>query len=58
MPSRAEILSIHKAGTDALVAWVEQLLANQATLEQQVQVLTVRVRELEARLNRDSRNSH
>ena len=62
MPSRDEILSIYQAGPDALVAWVEQLLAvqagqmahllaNQAKLEQQVQVLT-------ARLQKDSHNSH
>ena len=54
MPSRDEILSIYHAGPDALVAWVEQLLtvqadqmaqlrANQAKLEQQVQVLTARL---------------
>ncbi len=69
MPSRAEILSIYHAGPEALVVWVEQLLvtqagqteqllANQARLEQQVQVLTVRLTELEARLNQDSHNSH
>ena len=62
MPSRDEILSMYQAGPDALVAWVEQLLAvqaaqmaqllaNQAKLEQQVQVLT-------ARLQKDSHNSH
>jgi transposase len=69
MPSRDEILSVYQAGPDALVAWVEQLLAahagqleqllaNQAMLEQQVQVLTARLTELEARLNKDSHNSH
>jgi transposase len=51
------------------VAWVEQLLvghagqveqlrANQVRLEQQVQALTARLAELEARLNKDSHNSH
>ena len=50
MPSRDEILSIYEAGPDALVAWVEQLLADRATLEQQVQVLTARLTELETRL--------
>jgi len=41
-----------------MVALVEQLLATQATLEQQVTGLTARVTELEARLNKDSHNSH
>src|SRR3989304_2673601 len=41
-----------------MVALVEQLLATQATLEQQVTGLTVRVTELEARLTKDSHNSH
>ena len=72
MPSRDEILSIYQAGPDAVVAWVGQLLAsqadlraqllanqaNQAKLEQQVQVLTARLTELEVRLNKDSHNSH
>jgi transposase len=69
MPSRDEILSIYQAGPDALVVWVEQLLAahagqlaqllaNQAQLEQQVQGLTARLTELEARLKKDSHNSH
>ena len=69
MPSRDEILSVYQAGPDALVAWVEQLLAaqvgqleqlraKQALLEQQVQGLTARLTELEARLNKDSHNSH
>lgn len=80
MPSRDEILSIYQAGPDALVAWVEhllavqagqteqllaaqaqqtaQLLVNQALLEQQVQILTARLAELETRLKHDSHNSH
>src|SRR3989337_2892299 len=69
MPSRDEILSVYQAGPDALVAWVEQLLAaqvgqleqlraKQALLEQQVQALTARLTELEARLNKDRHNSH
>lgn len=69
MASRDEILSVYQAGPDALVAWVEQLLAahadqlaqllaNQTQLEQQVQGLTTRLLELEARLNTDSHNSH
>jgi transposase len=69
MPSRDEILSVYQAGPDAMVAWVEQLLATHAgqlaqLLEaqtesgQQVQALAARVAELEARLKRDSHNSH
>jgi len=58
MPSRDEILAIYKAGPEALVVWIEQLLATQARLEQQVSGLTARVTELEARLNKDSHNSH
>src|SRR5579859_3541514 len=69
MPSRDEILSVYRAGPDAMVAWVEQLLATHAgqlaqLLEaqtesgQQVQALAARVAELEARLKRDSHNSH
>jgi transposase len=41
-----------------MVALVEQLLATQALLEQQVTDLTARVKELETRLNKDSHNSH
>ena len=58
MLSRDEILAIYQAGPDAMVALVEQLLTNQATLEQQVTGLTTRVTELEGRLNQDSHNSH
>ena len=58
MPSRDDILSIYQAGPEALVAWVEQLLATQAMLEQQVQVLTARLAELETHLKKDSHNSH
>src|SRR3972149_11050639 len=58
MLSRDEILAIYQAGPEAMVALVEQLLATQATLEQQVTGLTARVTELEARLNKDSHNSH
>jgi transposase len=58
MLSRDEILAIYAAGPDAVVAWVEQLLATQTRLEQQVSGLTARVAELEARLHKDSHNSH
>lgn len=56
--SREEILAIYAAGPEAVVDLVERLLAQQAELVQQVQVLTARVQELEARLNKDSHNSH
>jgi transposase len=58
MLSRDEILAIYRVGPEAMVALVEKLWATQVTLEQQVQVLTARVAELEARLNKDSHNSH
>ena len=56
--SREEILAIYAAGPEAVVELVERLLAQQAELVQQVQSLTARVQELEARLNKDSHNSH
>ena len=62
MPSRDAILAVYRAGPDALVAWVEQLLADQAqqigALTTQVADLTTRLVALEARLNQDSHNSH
>ena len=56
--SREEILAIYAAGPEAVVDLVERLLAQQAEMVQQVQILTARVQELEARLNTDSHNSH
>ncbi len=58
MLNREEILTIYAAGPEAMVALVEQLVAKQVELSQQVQVLTARVADLEAHLNRDSHNSH
>ena len=58
MMSRDEIVAMYRTGPAAMVALVEQLLATQVKLEQQVQVLTARLTELEARLNQDSHNSH
>ncbi len=62
MPSRDDILAVYQAGPDALVVWVEQLLADQAqqigALTTQVADLTTRLAALEARLNKDSHNSH
>ena len=51
MLSREEILGIYEAGPEAVVALVESLQAQQAEL-------MVRVQALEARLNKDSHNSH
>src|SRR3989338_8133623 len=58
MPSRDEIFSIYQSGPEALVAWVERWLGNQAQRGQQGQVLTGPLTELEARLNKNSHNSH
>jgi transposase len=62
MPSRDDILSVYQAGPDALVAWVEHLLREHAqqigALTTQVTDLTTRLAALEARLNKDSHNSH
>lgn len=62
MPSRNEILSVYQAGPDALVVWVEQLLAEHerqiGTLTTQLADLTTHLTALEARLNQDSHNSH
>lgn len=73
MPSRDEILAVYEAGPDALVAWVEQVTDAQqrqvaelvVQIEQlvgahqrQLANLTARLEQLEARLNKDSHNSH
>ena len=58
MLSREQILAIYEAGPEAVVGRVEQLLAEQNELVQQVQLLTARVQDLENRLNKDSHNSH
>jgi transposase len=55
MPSRDEILAVYEAGPDALVAWVEQLVG---VHQLEVAHLTARLEQLEARLNKDSHNSH
>jgi hypothetical protein len=57
MLTRDDILKVYAAGPGAVVALVEQLQATQAELRQQVQLLTARVADLEARLNKDSHNS-
>src|SRR3990172_3962414 len=66
MPSRDDILAVYQAGPDALVAWVKQLLATHADQlehlvglhQRQLANLTARIAQLEARLNKDSHNSH
>jgi transposase len=73
MLSRDEILAVYQAGPDALVAWVEQLLAahqrqvdaltshvEQLVAAQQLRLadLTARIEQWEARLGKDSHNSH
>src|SRR3989442_8017658 len=66
MLSREEILAVYQSGPEAVVALVEQLLATHAvqmeqlviTCERQVADLTARIEQLEARLNKDSHNSH
>src|SRR5689334_14995397 len=63
---REEILTVYEAGPDAVVALVEQLLAQHAEQmarlvaahQTQVAELTARIERLEARLNQDSHNSH
>jgi transposase len=55
MPSRDEILAVYAAGPDALVVWVEQLVGAH---QREVANLTARLEQLEARLNKDSHNSH
>jgi transposase len=53
-----QVTVAHQRQVAELVRQLEQRLAAQATLEQQVTGLTARVAELEARLNKDSHNSH
>ena len=55
MPSRDDILAVYQAGPEALVAWVEQLVGAH---QRQVANLTARIEQFEARLNKDSHNSH
>src|SRR5215211_8802001 len=66
MVTRDEIWAIYASGPDAVVALIEQLseghtrqLAELAQAHQlQVANLTARIEQLEARLNKDSHNSH
>ena len=66
MVTRDEILAIYASGPEAIVALIEQLMEAQAqqlaqlaqTHQVQVANLTARLEQLEARLNKDSHNSH
>lgn len=57
MMSRDEILAVYAAGPDAVVALVEHLLTRLNQQQQQIDALTARVQELEARLSQNSHNS-
>jgi hypothetical protein len=50
-----EFLAVYQAGQEALAAWVEQLVD---IYQQPVATLTVRLEQLEARLNKDSHNGN
>ena len=58
MLSPDDILAAYTAGLEAVIELVEALLVTQAELRQQVATVSARVAELEARLNKDSHNSH
>jgi transposase len=58
MMTRDEILAVYAAGPEPVVALVEALLARLTQQEEQLHALTTRVQELEARLAKDSHNSH
>jgi transposase len=55
MPSRDEILAAYQAGPEATVALVESVVT---TLQQEIATLSGQVAQLQARLNKDSHNSH
>ncbi|MEP7358861.1 MAG: IS66 family transposase [Anaerolineales bacterium] len=55
MPSRDEILAAYQAGPEATVVLVEAVVT---TLQQEITALSVQVAQLQARLNKDSHNSH
>lgn len=58
MLSREEILAVYETGPEAVVGLVERLQAQQVEWLAQIEILTARVQALEARLNKDSHNSH
>src|SRR5829696_2923225 len=55
--TRDEILAVYHAGPEAVIALVEHLLALLAQQQATIDRLDARVRELEARLGQNSRNS-
>lgn len=55
MPSRDEILAAYQAGPEATVALVEAVVTS---LQQEIAALSTQVAQLQARLNKDSHNSH
>lgn len=56
--SREEILKVYEAGPEAVVLLVQELCSRITKLEQTVASLDAKVKELEARLAKDSHNSH
>jgi len=55
--SRAEILSIYDQGPEVVIGFIEKLLAIIPEQSKQIEMLTARVQDLEARLRKDSHNS-
>ena len=55
--SREEIRAIYDQGPEAIIGFVEKLLAIIPEQSKQIELLTARVQELEARLRKDSHNS-
>jgi uncharacterized coiled-coil protein SlyX len=55
MPSRDEILAAYQAGPEATVALVEAVVT---ALQQEIADLSTQMEQLQARLNKDSHNSH
>jgi len=55
--TRDEIKAIYHAGEDTVIDFVEQLLRLMQQQQSQIDSLTARVKELEARLSQNSRNS-
>lgn len=55
MPSRDEVLAAYQAGPEATVALVEAVVT---ALQQEIADLSAQMEQLQARLNKDSHNSH
>jgi transposase len=58
MLTRDEILAVCRRGLEAVVALIEELLAQRAAHEKQIAALSARITELEHQLHKDSHNSH